>query len=198
MARGSKDADHGPMEPALLLVLTGPPGAGKTTVAARLAATSELAVHLRGDEFWRFVARGATPPYLDGSRRQNEVVASALGAAAAAYAQGGYFTVLDAVIGPWLLAPLLQRARLAAIDLAYVVLRPRRDVAMARALGRQVGELRDPAPITRMYDAFADLGPWEGHVVDSSEQTPEETAADVLAKVYSEAARIGARGAPEG
>lgn len=110
----------GDMAPQPLVVLTGPPGAGKTSVARRLVVSSDLAVHVRGDDFWRFIETGSIPPYLDGSQHQNRVVVSALGAAAAAYAAGGYFTVLDAVVGPWLLPHVVQQAQLVTLIPGYL------------------------------------------------------------------------------
>jgi hypothetical protein len=44
---------------------------------------------------------------------------------------------------------------------------------------RTGGQLTDPEPVTGLYRAFAGLGALEGHVIDSSAQTIEETAADL-------------------
>jgi hypothetical protein len=65
--------------------------------------------------------------------------------------------------------------------LRYVVLRPSLEVALARATGRTGGQLTDPGPITGLYRAFSDLGELERHVVDSSGQTLEQTAAEFVA-----------------
>ncbi len=52
---------------------------------------------------------------------RNQVVVDALAAAARAYARGGYFVVLDGIIGSW----FLERVRIAMdVPLHYVVLRP--------------------------------------------------------------------------
>lgn len=59
---------------ACLIVVTGPPGAGKTTVAGLLADVFDPSVHLRGDEFWRFIQTGYIAPWRADSHAQNAVV----------------------------------------------------------------------------------------------------------------------------
>jgi ATPase family associated with various cellular activities (AAA) len=48
-----------------VLILTGPPGAGKTTAARVLAERSERAVHLESDRFFHFIRSGYVEPPLD-------------------------------------------------------------------------------------------------------------------------------------
>ena len=78
-----------------LLVVTGPPGAGKSTVAGILADRAEPSVLVAGDDFFGFLARGAIPPWLPASNEQNEVVTQAAAAAAGRYAAEGFVTVYD-------------------------------------------------------------------------------------------------------
>jgi hypothetical protein len=61
---------------------------------------------------------GALAPVLPEAHAQNAVVMEALAAAAHAYARGGYFVVVDGIIGPWFLAPFGRKG--AAVH--YVVL----------------------------------------------------------------------------
>ncbi|HYG92510.1 MAG TPA: AAA family ATPase, partial [Nocardioides sp.] len=57
-----------------VIVLTGPPGAGKTTTARTLAGSFAKAVHLHTDDFWHCIVAGAVPPYLPESDEQNQTV----------------------------------------------------------------------------------------------------------------------------
>jgi predicted kinase len=166
--------------PAPIVALTGPPGAGKTTVARQVARSFEPAIHLVGDEFFRVIATGYVPPWLPESRAQNETVQSAVTAAAVHYAVGGYTVVLDWILGPWALPQLVDETGNTGVAVHYVVLRPDEATARARATARSASELVDPEPIAKMYDAFRDLGAHERHVLDSTGATTEETVAAVL------------------
>jgi predicted kinase len=176
-------APGGEPSAASLIVVTGPPGAGKTTVSRLVADRFEAAVHLHADDFWSYIRRGRRAPWLPEAAEQNRVVVGTVGMAAAGYARGRYQVVLDGVLGPWLLDTLLSCPRAAGMGAHYVVLRPSEAVVLQRAGGRDADALRDAGPLLHMYREFCDLGPFERHVIDSSAQTAETTAAAVLAAV---------------
>ena len=52
-----------------LLIITGPPGAGKSTVSELVAARFDRCALVRGDTFFGFVARGYIDPWLPGVPR---------------------------------------------------------------------------------------------------------------------------------
>lgn len=159
-----------------LIVLTGPPGAGKTTIAAILAQRYTPSVHLHADDFWHFICSGAIPPYLPQAHQQNSVVITALARAAAAYTTGGYHVLLDGIIGPWFIERFCTAADLTSEQLHYLVMRPEKATTVHRAIHRGPDALTATEPVQSMYAQFADLGPYERHVIDSTNLDPAATA----------------------
>jgi adenylate kinase family enzyme len=161
-----------------VLILTGPPGSGKTTVAQLLTAAQSRAVHLESDRFFHFIASGYVEPWRKESHGQNVVVMDAVAAAAAAYAQAGYFTVIDGIFSPrWFYPSVCDALKKKGCQVAYAILRPRLDIAVSRALSRSPETLSDPAVIEQLWAGFDDLGAaFDRYVFDTSGETPEETA----------------------
>ena len=92
-----------------------------------------------------------------------------------AFTIGGYDVFVDGIIGPWFLPHWLRAAR-GPDATHYVVLRPSRQVALARALTRRAPEaLVDPDPVAKMFNAFEDLGGFEAHVLDTSNLDVDKT-----------------------
>jgi predicted ATPase len=170
-----------------VVVVTGPPGAGKSTACADLAVRADRAVLVDGDAFFQAVKAGWVAPWLPESGKQNETVIDALGAAASRYARGGYVVFVEGIVGPWFLDRF--RGELNG-PLHYVVVRPNRNAAFARATARPEAHLTEPAPITKLYDEFETLGVYERCVVDNSMQTIGETVDAIVKGLESGTFRV--------
>jgi chloramphenicol 3-O-phosphotransferase len=163
-----------------VLVLTGPPGSGKSTVAHILTeSAASPTVHLHTDDFYAAIKSGFVPPYLPEAQRQNEVVVGVLAQAAIGYAQGGYDVIADGIVGPWFLELFRIAAAANRIDLHYAVLRPGVTVSLARAQARVSHALKDEEVIHGLSKAFAHLGELESHCIDSAALTAAETASTI-------------------
>ena len=136
-----------------LLVVSGPPGAGKSTVARLLADSYEPSVLVEGDAFFAFLGRGAVEPWLPESKKQNEVVTRAAASAAGRYAAGGYITVYDGVVGPWFLPTFAEATGLESLD--YVVLLPSVERCLEGVKTRTNHGFSDEAATRKMHDEFA-------------------------------------------
>jgi chloramphenicol 3-O-phosphotransferase len=171
-----------------VVIITGPPGAGKTTVAAALAAGSaQRAVHLHSDDFYDCIRSGYVAPYLAAAHEQNRVVTGVLAGAAFGYAAGGYLVMLDGIIGPWFLDPF--RARRDA-PLHYVVLRPELPETLRRAQGRAGRDLRESGPIRSLHQQFSQLGDLEPHALDTTALTAGQTVSQVRAALAAGRLRL--------
>lgn len=173
-----------------VILLTGSPGSGKTTTARSLAAAYPLSTHLHTDDFWHVIVSGGIAPYLPEAYAQNQTVMTAIQRTAWTYAAGGFITVVDGIIGPWMLPHFDSRGapdESVTPRLHYIVLRPSRDEALRRAQARTAPDaLVDEGPVTGLWDQFADLGALERHVIDTTTQRPDETLAAVQHAVTSE------------
>ncbi|OZM74806.1 shikimate kinase [Amycolatopsis antarctica] len=185
------------MTTAEVIVLTGSPGAGKTTVAGVLAGAAEHGVHLHADDFWHFIRGGAVPPYLPEAHAQNAVVLDVLAGAALRYASGGYLVVCDGIVGPWFLDAFREAFSGGTVALHYVVLRPDEETAVARAVARDPRggrTLTDPEPVRLMHAQFAALGELEPHAIDTSGLDVDATVEAVRASVRAGTHRLGLGG----
>jgi cytidylate kinase len=173
---------------AEVLIVTGPPGAGKSTIADALVRTfSSPAVYLPADAFWHFIKQGRIAPYLPEAHAQNQVVIEALASTACCFASGGYFVVVDGIVGPWFLG---RFRRIVDVPLHYVVLRPDLATALARAQGRADCSLKDAKPIVNLHKQFAELGDLENHAIDTTTQSVAVTLEAVRAGIGSGAFRF--------
>jgi cytidylate kinase len=146
-----------------LLVVTGPPGAGKSSVARLLASAADRSVLVEGDAFFGFLANGAIDPWLPESNDQNTVVTRAAASAAGQFAAGGFRTVYDGVVGPWFLSTFAGSTALERLD--YVILLPPADTCVRRVATRRNHGFTDEAATRKMHAEFATAAIPDRHVL---------------------------------
>jgi len=158
--------------PEEILILTGTPGSGKTTAANSIAQLpGSPKVHLHADDFWHFIKAGSIPPWQPEAHGQNAVVIDVLAGAAARYAKGGYFVLVDGIIGPW----FLDAFRNIGAVLHYIVLRPDLEEAIRRCRERGGDTLSDPVPISALHQEFGNLDALEAHSLAVAGLSADET-----------------------
>jgi chloramphenicol 3-O-phosphotransferase len=156
---------------ASLNIITGTPGAGKTSLAKRLAADAERGVHIPGDLFFTFIPRLIEPTDPE-SHAQNTSVVLAMTQAAMAFVAGGYDVYLDAVVGPWFLPVVAGELGELGVSIVYVILRLPFEEALRRAKERDQGF--DEKIVRKLHPQFEAVGPYERHVIDISGLTPDQ------------------------
>ena len=160
-----------------LLLVAGPPGVGKSTVAALVAARADKSVHLHTDDFYAWIAKGYVEPWRAESYDQNVLIFQVAAGAADRFATGGYDVVVDGVLGMW----GLDTWRALDRPISYALLLPGVTVARQRAADRGEHPLKDLDVVDQMHAAFlAHLDGYERHVIDSTTLDAAATAAELV------------------
>jgi hypothetical protein len=83
-----------------LVIVTGPPGSGKSTVCDLLVEKFDSSVLVHGDWFFGLWRRGAIDPWLPEARAQANVAGNAAAATAGIFARSDCLVVYDGVVRP--------------------------------------------------------------------------------------------------
>lgn len=173
-----------------IVIISGPPGAGKSTVCDLLCERYDRTVHLTTDNIFGWIRMGYIPPWKPGSMRQNMMVSRSAARAATAFAQEQYGVFVDGVIGPAHLPVYVEEMRSAGVPVHYAVLLPNVEETMRRASVRAATDgparaqyeqqAQDGDMFARVHAMFADGAPLPGWTLDNSGMTAEQTADAVM------------------
>ncbi|WP_341676486.1 AAA family ATPase [Niveibacterium sp. SC-1] len=153
-----------------LIILSGSLGSGKTTVAKLLAASFERGTHIESDIFYTFFSHPIAP-HLPTATSQNRAAIASATQAARSLCASGYDVVLEGIFGPWFLPVICGELADAHLDLRYVVLRTTVEAALSRVRQRAGAALDEV--VSAMHPQFESLGPWEPHVLETTELAPQ-------------------------
>lgn len=163
-------------------MITGPPGAGKSTVSGHLVELLGPSAVIPADQFFGFLRNGAVSPWLPGAGAQNESVIAA--AAAAAGRLSTYCDVVyDGVVDVGFRESFLRWAGRSRMH--YAVLMPPLDVCRARVRTRDGHGFVDLDATARMWRQFDQADIESPCVFTDSELSPAEIAQLIAARVAS-------------
>jgi hypothetical protein len=172
------------MPPGQLLLLTGSPGCGKTTVAPLVADQAALSACLDLDWFFAKLRSGSREPWRTEAHEQNRVVLAAAAAAVATFTAGGYFTVADGILFPFMLDLFVAACRPLGVELNYAVLRAPLPVVLSRVQSRtgeppHRGALADASVVESLWHTFEENILDDRHSIDAGGRSPETIALEV-------------------
>jgi predicted kinase len=177
-------------QPPVVIVITGMMAAGKSTIAQQVAEQFPRSAHVRGDSFRRMVVGGRaemTEPATAEATAQLRLRYELSARTADAYAAAGFVAVVQDIILGEDVEPYM--ASLVTTPRYLVVLAPSTEVVAQRErLRNKTGYGTDWTPDSLARYLWRDT-PRVGLWLDTSEQTPAETVAELLTRIAE--ARIG-------
>jgi len=175
-----------------VVVVTGPPGSGKSAVAAALADLLDPSVLLEADWFFGRWRRGGIDPWLPEAAPQTGLAGRAALAATVEFARSDAWVVYDGVLHTDAARDLAALAADAGAAVHRAILLPAPDVCLARVAARTGHGFDDPAATRAMHAAFtAEAGTTaDDAVLRRADGSPGDVAARVRDLLLAGALRV--------
>ena len=162
-----------------VLILTGPPGAGKSTVAQALAERYDRVAHIPVDTLHEFITpTGHVRPWGDPaaySRQRSLLVRNAC-CLTANFLEQRFAVIIDDVVTEQAHLQLyLDNLQGLGFPVHFVRLLPELDVCLQRNQERKEGRV-SPDRVRKVHSEIRAAGEFAGKTIDSSELTPYQTA----------------------
>ena len=177
----------GPQARHAVILLTGIQAAGKSTIAQLLAERLPNSVHVPGDLFRRMIINGRadmTPDPTSEAIRQLRLRYQLAATVSDAYFQAGFTVIVQDVILGSHLAEMTAMIR--SRPLLVIVLAPQVSAIADREKGREKTAYGTWA-IRQLDDVLRNETPRLGLWLDTSGQTPAQTAGEILSRAWAEA-----------
>lgn len=160
-----------------VLILTGPPSAGKSAAARALADRYDRVAHIDVDTLRHFVTpTGYVSPGKPGFERHHTLAIRNACALARNFLQERIAVIIDGVvISPEDLDLYLRELRPAGAPVHYVRLMPSLEACQARNGGRREGR-QIPSRVEQVWRQFEAAGSFAGATIDSTELDAAATA----------------------
>jgi cytidylate kinase len=169
-----------------IIVVTGPPGAGKSSTADALVGLFDPSALVRGDDFFAFLRNGALAPWLEEAHAQNTAVISAAAAATGRLATH-CDVVYDGVVTGHFVDTFAEEA--GAAELHYALLLPPLEVCLERVRTRRGHGFTDARAAEHMWWEMSRAEVATRHVVTDPAGAPSDLAAHLATLVGSGAIR---------
>lgn len=163
-----------------IVIISGPPGSGKSSVAESLCERYDRTVHLETDNLYGAIRMGFIKPWREGSAHQNEMVSRAAARAATAYAEQIYAVFIDAVVGPHLLPIYIEELRRAAVPVHFALLLPSLEETIRRGLHREDSVRVPEQQLRDLHATFVAYGNFAGITIDNTDLTADQTADRIM------------------
>jgi chloramphenicol 3-O-phosphotransferase len=164
-----------------IVIVSGPPGSGKSSVCESLCGRYDRTVHLETDQFYAAIRMGFEKPWKPGTTRQNLMVTRSAARAASAYAAELYAVFIDGVVvREDILRVYIDELAPLGMPVHFVTLLPDVETTVRRGLTREA-TLRVPEDVLRrMHAQFVESGVRAGCTIDNSAMTADEAADGVM------------------